>query len=1008
MVITDYEEGNVFNIYYHKDRSQWVTVTFANGENSAPFHRSFEVIKDYPLNGVGQPNIPLMEFVYPHRGYKINPSGAWSPNLEPTTQVSTETMFTLQVVVDEDVKFDYTVNYVHDNYPLYQSLHTAKTGTHHIGSLNLGSHPEIKGYKIKEGQQTSINIKATDPYYENTINILYEQDPTQWTTINFIGSPHAGFSGYSSPRSVIKDYPLGGINQPNLYVPEITPHRGYKINPAGAWLPNYTADTEVSEETVFAANVIIDTSYREFKGTIKCQIDGHETPIYEDIVKGYIGEELSVSPYPLPGYKVKGTPPSKITILEDESSAETVLYEKDTNEWVNITFTAGANATVAEKQIEVVKDCLFNEITQPEIIPPTINPHDGYKINPDGAWSPNFALNIQVAKAQIFTSQVIVDTNQTFNYTINYYLEGTSTSIHAPKTGKTYIQAAFDVTSYLTLVGYQRESSTTTMTITADTTTNVLDVYYTKFDADWRDVTITRKGQSLTGEYTEVLETEVINEAITNIIELPKTLTGFTYDTSNPLTYEVTSDATQEITVTYSRNKYTISFNSNGGNVTPSPITDVYYDAEINLFLDNTPTRTGYTLANWTYDDTATIYQAGDKMPGRNITLKANWDANVYRVVFYKNDGSSDETYQNITYDVETQLDGNPFAISDFYFMGWATSPTGSVTYQNQAPVINLAVSGDFYLYAVWVGAPVTLNLNGGTLPTGYGYSETMRINLADLPYVLPWPTKTLENSDLDFEFLGWYTTNNTSGTKYDVIDNPSAYTLYAIWGPYSYNTYYMGIYPQTKVTNTALINALNELTPEESEQYLETCRGVRSHTETWKTVFYSNHKFEKVGDDYFKYEPILFQIFADGTLYSKQIIDYSPFDYPGASYTNDFSASYMEKYLNQVLKVKAEMSSTLGLFSVAELENIFPDIPSRDTTMTDYAVAIRRGARSYISWAYYPPDYADPDNPNCSRYWTRTAESSGDYNQVKCSAHDGIYSVWNQYVYGVRCILPP
>ena len=80
------------------------------------------------------------------------------------------------------------------------------------------------------------------------------------------------------------------------------------------------------------------------------------------------------------------------------------------------------------------------------------------------------------------------------------------------------------------------------------------------------------------------------------------------------------------------------------------------------------------------------------------------------------------------------------------------------------------------------VGPDVTWELNGGTV------SGTLPTTITST-YTIPTPTKS------GYRFLGWYNTNNTSGTKYTTLSVGFKGKLYAVWeeiinylNPFAYN----------------------------------------------------------------------------------------------------------------------------------------------------------------------------------------------------------------------------
>ena len=130
-------------------------------------------------------------------------------------------------------------------------------------------------------------------------------------------------------------------------------------------------------------------------------------------------------------------------------------------------------------------------------------------------------------------------------------------------------------------------------------------------------------------------------------------------------------------------NSYTITFAPNGGSVTPTSKTFTINDS-ISL---PTPTRTGYTFAGWkvttaggNWKTTDSVYK-GTVAAGKygNVTLTAQWTANVYTITFLPNGGSVNPTSKTFTIESTIEL---PTPTKDSYvFDGWlVTTAEGNWT----------------------------------------------------------------------------------------------------------------------------------------------------------------------------------------------------------------------------------------------------------------------------------------------------------------------------------------
>ena len=242
----------------------------------------------------------------------------------------------------------------------------------------------------------------------------------------------------------------------------------------------------------------------------------------------------------------------------------------------------------------------------------------------------------------------------------------------------------------------------------------------------------------------------------------------------------------------YDLNKYTISFNANGGSGAPSSVTK-YYGERLTL-PTTTPTRSGYTFSGWgTYStDTSANYQAGSNYTSNSgTTLYAIWTANVpepetYTVSYNANGGSGAPSAQVKTENVTLTLSSTKPTRSGYTFKGWSTSKTAtSPTYYAGG---SYTANASATLYAVWEqNAPTTYtvsyNANGGS---GAPSSQTKTHNVT-LTLSSTKPTRS------GYTFLGWSTSSKaTSPTYYasgSYTANASA-TLYAVWSKNAPATY--------------------------------------------------------------------------------------------------------------------------------------------------------------------------------------------------------------------------
>ena len=108
----------------------------------------------------------------------------------------------------------------------------------------------------------------------------------------------------------------------------------------------------------------------------------------------------------------------------------------------------------------------------------------------------------------------------------------------------------------------------------------------------------------------------------------------------------------------WNTNKYTITFDTNGG----SEIAPITQDYGTEITVPDNPTRKGYTFKGWDKEIPET-------MPAENITVKAQWEINQYTITFDTNGGSEiPPITQN--YGTEITAPDNPTR-KGYTFRGW-------------------------------------------------------------------------------------------------------------------------------------------------------------------------------------------------------------------------------------------------------------------------------------------------------------------------------------------------
>ena len=204
--------------------------------------------------------------------------------------------------------------------------------------------------------------------------------------------------------------------------------------------------------------------------------------------------------------------------------------------------------------------------------------------------------------------------------------------------------------------------------------------------------------------------------------------TGLT-DKTMTVTIPTGSTGNREYTANYELIEYQISFYTNGAEK-PKTINPITYKYGDNVTLP-TVTKEGYTY-KWKVHEADGDWTAGAEVVSGvmnhygNVTLKAEWTANPYEIRFHKNadDATGEMANLDMTYDVAKNLTANAFLRTGYTFKGWATTPTGTVTYEDQEAVKNLTAEKDevVELYAVWEINTVSLIIRTSSLDTNQSY----------------------------------------------------------------------------------------------------------------------------------------------------------------------------------------------------------------------------------------------------------------------------------------------
>lgn len=226
-------------------------------------------------------------------------------------------------------------------------------------------------------------------------------------------------------------------------------------------------------------------------------------------------------------------------------------------------------------------------------------------------------------------------------------------------------------------------------------------------------------------------------------------------------------------------NNYTLTFNPNGGSVSPTS-KSVAYGSQYGTLP--TPTRTGYTFTGWfTAASGGTKVSNTTTMGAGNVTVYAQWAPTNYTITYNLN-GGTNPSGVSTNYNINTATITLPTPNrSGYTFAGWYTNSsfTGSAVTS-----IAKGSTGNKVFYAKWTPANYTIsyNLNGGSVsgnPTSY--------NIETATFTLKNPTKT------GYTFTGWTGSNgSTAQTSVSIAKGSTGNKSYtANWRANTYTVAY-------------------------------------------------------------------------------------------------------------------------------------------------------------------------------------------------------------------------
>lgn len=252
------------------------------------------------------------------------------------------------------------------------------------------------------------------------------------------------------------------------------------------------------------------------------------------------------------------------------------------------------------------------------------------------------------------------------------------------------------------------------------------------------------------------------------------TFVGWFADVAATTPYAFTTMPTGNVTVyaNWTKNTYNITLDSNGGSALSQTAFTYGFGDELDL---PRPTLLGYNFVGWQATGTEVIYNNGNIMPARNLTLEAQWVEKMYPVVYYifeQDVTNSDILPQTREYKLDELVTAATITNPGYTFDGWFDSVTKELfDFGFTMP----DAAEPFVIFGKWTAIiyTVTYNLNDGVNdpenPVEFTVEDSIPLNAPQRP---------------GFEFEGW---DSESVTVSNVGGTVSNLELTARWNPTKY-----------------------------------------------------------------------------------------------------------------------------------------------------------------------------------------------------------------------------
>lgn len=239
------------------------------------------------------------------------------------------------------------------------------------------------------------------------------------------------------------------------------------------------------------------------------------------------------------------------------------------------------------------------------------------------------------------------------------------------------------------------------------------------------------------------------------------------------------------LTAQWSINRYTITFNPNGG----TEVDSITADYGTKITAPNAPLKQGYEFEVWKTKNQEDF--DFETIITDNLELTASYKPKVYAISYKNTEGVSNTNALSYTIESDGISLSDLSGRSGYSFMGWYANQSLNEESRISGIAIANGSTGDKVFYAKWEPVKFGINFNNNlknnkTTSQTFTYDQSQALNSI--------ASMGSDFTNNGYSFTGWNTEANGKGISYQdgmSVKNLVGITLYAQWKPISYTISY-------------------------------------------------------------------------------------------------------------------------------------------------------------------------------------------------------------------------